>query len=41
MVNKKKLMAEYAAGYLLNIVLGLAFMFSILISFNGILGLLE
>nr|WP_205967594.1 Nramp family divalent metal transporter [Paraglaciecola sp. 20A4] len=41
MINKKKLMAEYAAGYLLNIVLGLAFMFSILISFNGILGLLE
>jgi Mn2+/Fe2+ NRAMP family transporter len=41
MVNKKKLMAEYAAGYLLNIVLGLALMFSILISFNGILGLLE
>ncbi|MGY0581968.1 MAG: divalent metal cation transporter, partial [Paraglaciecola chathamensis] len=41
MINKKKLMHEHTAGYLLNIVLGLAFMFSILISFNGILGLLE
>jgi len=41
MINKKKMMGEHAAGYLLNIVLGLAFMFSILISFNGILGLLE
>ncbi|MFT4939527.1 MAG: manganese transport protein [Paraglaciecola sp.] len=41
MINKKKLMGEYAAGYLLNIVLGLAFMFSVLISYNGILGLLS
>ena len=41
MINKKKMMGEHAAGYLLNIVLGLAFMFSILISFNGILGLIE
>lgn len=40
MINNKKLMHKYAAGYLLNFVLGLAFLFSILISFNGILALM-
>lgn len=39
MINNKKLMGKHAAGYLLNFVLGLAFLFSVLISFNGILAL--
>ncbi len=39
LVNNKKLMGSHAAGYLLNFVLGLAFLFSILISFNGVLAL--
>jgi Mn2+/Fe2+ NRAMP family transporter len=41
MINNKKLMDKHAAGYLLNFVLGLAFLFSILISYNGVLGLME
>lgn len=41
MINNKKLMGKHAAGYLLNFVLGLAFLFSVLISYNGILALLE
>jgi Mn2+/Fe2+ NRAMP family transporter len=40
MINNKKLMREYAAGYLLNFVLGLAFLFAVLISYNGILALI-
>ena len=40
MINNKKLMDKYAAGYLLNFVLGLAFLFSVLISYNGILALI-
>ncbi len=39
MINNKKLMGVHAAGNLLNFVLGLAFLFSILISFNGVLAL--
>lgn len=39
MINNKKLMGKSAAGYLLNFVLGLAFLFSVLISYNGILAL--
>jgi|TARA_R110001592_G_scaffold204269_1_gene454338 Mn2+/Fe2+ NRAMP family transporter len=39
MINNKKLMGVHAAGHLLNFVLGLAFLFSILISFNGVLAL--
>jgi len=41
MINKKKLMGEHTAGYLLNFVLGLAFLFSVLISYTGILALIE
>ncbi len=40
-VNKRKLMGAHAAGYLLNTVLGLAFLFSILISYNGALAVYE
>lgn len=40
MINNRQLMAEHAAGYKLNLVLGLALMFSLLISFNGVLALL-
>ena len=36
-INNRKLMGKHAAGYLLNAVLGLAFLFSVLISYNGIL----
>lgn len=39
MINNKKLMGKHAANYLLNFVLGLAFLFSVLISYNGILAL--
>ena len=41
MINNRKLMGSYAAGYLLNAVLGLAFLFSVLISYNGVLGIYE
>ncbi|MBQ4832055.1 divalent metal cation transporter [Pseudoalteromonas sp. MMG010] len=41
MINNKKLMQEHKAGYLLNFVLGLALLFSIIISYNGVLGLIE
>lgn len=41
MINNQKLMGKHRAGYLLNFVLGLAFLFSVLISYNGILALLE
>jgi Mn2+/Fe2+ NRAMP family transporter len=40
MINKKKLMGEHAAGYLLNFVLGMAFLFSVIISYNGVLALI-
>lgn len=36
-VNKRSLMGEHAAGYVLNALLGLAFLFSIVISYNGVL----
>jgi Mn2+/Fe2+ NRAMP family transporter len=36
-INNKKLMGSHAAGYLLNTVLGLAFLFSVLISYNGVI----
>jgi len=39
LINNKRLMGNNAAGYLLNFVLGLAFLFSVLISYNGILAL--
>lgn len=38
-INNKKLMGLHAAGYLLNLILGLALLFSIIISFNGVLAL--
>ena len=40
LINNKKLMGKHIAGYLLNFVLGLAFLFSVLISYNGALALL-
>jgi len=36
-INNKKLMGSHSAGYLLNTLLGLAFLFSVLISYNGVL----
>ena len=39
LINNKKLMGKRVAGYLLNFILGLAFLFSILISYNGVLAL--
>ena len=41
MINNKKLMGKMTAGYLLNFVLGLALLFSVLISYTGILALIE
>ena len=38
-INNRKLMGAYAAGGLLNSLLGLAFLFSIMISYNGILAI--
>ena len=38
-INRKKLMGAHSAGYVLNIILGLAFLFSIIISYNGILAI--
>jgi len=38
-INSRKLMGANAAGYFLNILLGLAFLFSIVISYNGILAI--
>jgi hypothetical protein len=36
-INDKILMGDYTAGYLLKALLGLAFLFSVLISYNGAL----
>ena len=36
-INNRKLMGAHAAGYPLNIFLGLAFLFSVIISYNGVL----
>lgn len=36
-INNKKLMGSHSAGYLLNALLGLAFLFSVIISYNGVL----
>ena len=38
-INRKDLMGEHKAGYLLNALLGLAFLFSVIISYNGILAI--
>jgi Mn2+/Fe2+ NRAMP family transporter len=38
-INKRKLMGAHTAGYFLNIMLGLAFLFSVMISYNGILAI--
>ena len=38
-INRRKLMGEYTAGYALNFILGLAFLFSVVISYNGILAI--
>ena len=38
-INNRKLMGAHAAGSLLNAVLGLAFLFSVMISYNGILAI--
>ncbi|WP_133469613.1 Nramp family divalent metal transporter [Paraglaciecola marina] len=40
LINKKEIMAKHTAGYVLNFVLGLAFLFSIIISYNGVLALI-
>lgn len=40
MINNKKLMDKHAAGYLLNFILGLALLFSVIISYNGVLALI-
>lgn len=40
LINDKGLMKKHAAGYLLNSVLGLALLFSFVISYNGILALI-
>ena len=40
LVNRKSLMKEQAAGYVLNTLLGLALLFSIIISYNGAVALL-
>lgn len=40
LVNRKSLMKEQAAGYVLNMLLGLALLFSIIISYNGAVALL-
>lgn len=36
-INNRKLMGTHTAGYFLNALLGLAFLFSILISYNGVI----
>jgi len=41
LINKKSLMGEHRAGYLLNITLGFALLFSIIISYNGAVALFE
>lgn len=38
-INNRKLMKEYTAGYFLNALLGLAFLFSVLVSYTGILAI--
>ena len=38
-INRKDLMGEHRAGYLLNALLGLACLFSVLISYNGVLAI--
>ena len=38
-INNRKLMGAHSAGYFLNAMLGLAFLFSVLISYNGILAI--
>ena len=38
-INNRRLMGNHAPGYLLNLLLGLAFLFSVLISYNGILAI--
>lgn len=38
-INNRKLMKEYTAGYFLNTMLGLAFLFSVLVSYTGILAI--
>lgn len=38
-INNRKLMGTHSAGYLLNATLGLAFLFSVLISYNGVLAI--
>lgn len=40
-INNKKLMGERSAGILLNAVLGLALLFAVIISFNGVLAITE
>ena len=38
-INRKDLMGSHRAGYALNALLGLAFLFSVLISYNGVLAI--
>ena len=39
LINRRDLMENEVAGYFLNTLLGLAFLFSVIISYNGILAL--
>ena len=39
-INNRKLMGEHTAGYFLNAMLGLAFLFSVVISYNGVLAII-
>lgn len=41
LINRKKLMGEHKAGYMLNIGMALAFVFSCVVSYTGIVGILE
>lgn len=41
LVNSSKLMQQYKASWLLNVLLGFALLFSVIISFNGVIALIE
>jgi len=41
LINKKELMGEYKAGFILNIGMGLAMIFACIISYNGAVAILE
>ncbi|MCK4750092.1 MAG: divalent metal cation transporter, partial [Bacteroidales bacterium] len=41
LINKKDLLGKHRAGWLLNFILVIALLFSLIISYNGILGLID